>query len=502
MRKKPVSLAILKPAQKCFANNRLDRNKQSKMKNPLPVRLRFAHLLACLAVATSGLSPLTPAHADAALEPLTNILSAPGSAGLGVVTRFERSPYSEAGNRYDVLPLYLYEGERFFLHANRGGVKLKQGDTQRFDLFIEQRLEGFPANRLPASLAGMANRDSGLDLGLSWRYRQTWGTVQAELLHDISGFSKGSEARLGYTYDWRSGPWSLRPSLSLALRDARMNNYYYGVRPGEATPGRPAYLPGAGLNTTLGLYGSYELSQRWRLLAGVSATVLDRSVKESPIVQHRVLPGAYVGAAYDFGGYKRESAQDNSPTWIKLLYGKATDDGCHLLKIATAQCLSTATVNPTSITGIQVGKPFLQNVNGWPLDFVGYAGLTSHNDRGLQANGVQLDLFMKAFYSGFPWSDRVKTRLGMGVGLSLAQRVPYIEASSQAANGKPSSRLLNYLDPTIDISLGDLVGSPRLKDTFIGGGVSHRSGIFGSSRVLGNANGGSNYIYTYVESAF
>ena len=502
MRKKPVSLEILKPAQKCFANNRLDRNKQSKMKNPLPVRLRFAHLLACLAVATSGLSPLTPAHADAALEPLTNILSAPGSAGLGVVTRFERSPYSEAGNRYDVLPLYLYEGERFFLHANRGGVKLKQGDTQRFDLFIEQRLEGFPANRLPASLAGMANRDSGLDLGLSWRYRQTWGTVQAELLHDISGFSKGSEARLGYTYDWRSGPWSLRPSLSLALRDARMNNYYYGVRPGEATPGRPAYLPGAGLNTTLGLYGSYELSQRWRLLAGVSATVLDRSVKESPIVQHRVLPGAYVGAAYDFGGYKRESAQDNSPTWIKLLYGKATDDGCHLLKIATAQCLSTATVNPTSITGIQVGKPFLQNVNGWPLDFVGYAGLTSHNDRGLQANGVQLDLFMKAFYSGFPWSDRVKTRLGMGVGLSLAQRVPYIEASSQAANGKPSSRLLNYLDPTIDISLGDLVGSPRLKDTFIGGGVSHRSGIFGSSRVLGNANGGSNYIYTYVEAAF
>ena len=197
MRKKPVSLVILKPAQKCFANNWLDRNKQSKMENPLPIRLRFAHLLACLAVATSGLSALTPAHADAALEPLTNILSAPGSAGLGVVTRFERSPYSEAGNRYDVLPLYLYEGERFFLHANRGGIKLKQSDTQRFDLFIEQRLEGFPANRLPASLAGMANRDSGLDLGLSWRYRQPWGTVQAELLHDISGFSKGSEARLG-----------------------------------------------------------------------------------------------------------------------------------------------------------------------------------------------------------------------------------------------------------------------------------------------------------------
>lgn len=466
-----------------------------------PVRRPSLRWLAAAALTAHGLLFMTAVRADANLEPLTNILSVPGSAGLGVVTHFESSPYRQAGNRYDVLPLYLYEGERFFLHANRGGVKLKQDDTQRFDLFVEQRLEGFPADRLPASLAGMATRDSGIDLGLSWRYRQPWGTLQAELLHDIGGFSKGSEFRLGYTYDWRSGRWSLRPSLSVALRDARLNNYYYGVRTAEATPGRAAYSPGAGLNTTLGLFGSYDLTQRWRLLGGVSATVLDRKIKDSPIVQKRVLPGVYVGAAYDFGGPQREWTQPGSPTYFKLLYGKATDDGCHLIKILTAQCLSTASVNPTSITAIQVGKPFLQNVNGWPLDFVGYAGLTSHNDRGLQANGLQVDLFMKAFYTGFPWSERVKTRLGMGVGVSLAQRAPYIEASSQALDGKPVSRMLNYLDPTIDVSLGDLLGSRALKDTFIGFGVSHRSGIFGSSRLLGNVSGGSNYLYTYVESA-
>ncbi len=466
-----------------------------------PARRSSLRWLAAAVLTAHGLLFMTAVRADANLEPLTNILSVPGSAGLGVVTHFESSPYREAGNRYDVLPLYLYEGERFFLHANRGGVKLKQDDTQRFDLFVEQRLEGFPADRLPASLAGMATRDSGIDLGLSWRYRQPWGTLQAELLHDIGGFSKGSEFRLGYTYDWRSGRWSLRPSLSVALRDARLNNYYYGVRPAEATPGRVAYSPGAGLNTTLGLFGSYDLTQRWRLLGGVSATVLDRKIKDSPIVQKRVLPGVYVGAAYDFGGPQREWTQPGSPTYFKLLYGKATDDGCHLIKILTAQCLSTASVNPTSITALQVGKPFLQNVNGWPLDFVGYAGLTSHNDRGLQANGLQVDLFMKAFYTGFPWSERVKTRLGMGVGVSLAQRAPYIEASSQALDGKPVSRMLNYLDPTIDVSLGDLLGSRALKDTFIGFGVSHRSGIFGSSRLLGNVSGGSNYLYTYVESA-
>ncbi len=465
--------------------------------HPRPVLFRT---FSCAALLVAGLAVMAPASANGSVEPLT-ILSEPGSAGLGFITRVEPSPYREGGNRYDVLPLYLFEGERVFLDANRAGVKLLNGGDQRLDLFVGQRLEGFPSDRLPASLAGMAMRDSGIDLGLSYRFRQPWGTVQAELLHDAGNTSKGNEFRLGYSYDWRSGPWMLRPSVSVALRDASLNNYYYGVRPGEAASGRPAYAPGAGINTSLGLYGSYDVSQRWRLLAGVSATVLDRKISDSPIVQKRVLPGVYVGAAYDFGGHEREWAKEDSPTYFKLLYGKSTEDGCHLLKIVTARCLSTATVNPTYVSAIQVGKPFLQNVNGWPLDFVGYVGLTHHDDRGLQANGVQLDLFMKAFYSGFPWGDRVKTRLGLGAGVSAAQRAPYIEVTSQAANGKPTSRLLQYLDPTLDVSLGDLLGSRALKETYIGFGVSHRSGIFGSSRLLGNVSGGSNYIYTYVESA-
>ncbi len=59
--------------------------------------------------------------------------------------------------------------------------------------------------------------------------------------------------------------------------------------------------------------------------------------------------------------------------------------------------------------------------------------------------------------------------------------------------------MLNYLDPSIDFSLGDLTGSRSMHDTYVGIGVSHRSGIFGTSRLLGNVNGGSNYIYSYLE---
>jgi len=40
------------------------------------------------------------------------------------------------------------------------------------------------------------------------------------------------------------------------------------------------------------------------------------------------------------------------------------------------------------------------------------------------------------------------------------------------------------------------------RDTYVGVGVSHRSGAFGKSQFLGNVNGGSNYIYVSFETTF
>ena len=427
-----------------------------------------------------------------------------GNVGLGYALKVEASPYKDANSRVELLPLFSYEGERLFLHSSRIGLKLLDTPEQRLDVFIDKRLEGFPLKSPPASLAGMATRQSSTDAGLSYLYRQPWGTLRAAVLKGLSSDQKGFEARVGYSQPMSSGRWTLTPDVSLSYRSAKLNDYYYGVRASEATPGRPAYSAGAGLNASVGLYASYQTSQNWRLLGGATATLLSGNIQESPVVSKRVLPAVYVGATYDFGASRPRSAEagSGSPTYIKLLDGASTADGCHLIKILTARCFSTTANDRTNIQGIQIGKPVVENFNDWPLDFVGYVGLTRHDERGLKANGLQADVFIKAYYYGFPWRDKVKTRLGMGVGLSLAQRVPYVESNKATNSSDPSSRLLHYLDPTIDVSVGDIIGSRALKDTYFGLGVSHRSGIFGSSRLFGNVNGGSNYIYSYVETTF
>ena len=151
------------------------------------------------------------------------------------------------------MPLYLYEGERFFLHPTRAGLKLSDDGAHRVDLFLDYRFKGFPYGRIPATLAGMRARQSTTDLGASYAYRATWGNLRAKFVHDALNVNKGEELRLGYSYDWNSGRWHLRPSLTLMQRSARLNNYYYGVRANEATANRPEYMPGAGTGAWLGL---------------------------------------------------------------------------------------------------------------------------------------------------------------------------------------------------------------------------------------------------------
>ncbi len=443
------------------------------------------------------LALLLPGAAYAGSDTLVDLLAIPGSAGLGAMLRSQQSPYKGAGVSNDLVPIYLYEGKRVFLHDTRVGIKLSDESRHRLDLFLDYRSEGFPYDRTPASLAGMRIRRPSTDLGLGYRYRSDWGNLDAEVLHDVDNVSKGAELRLGYNVDWQSGRWHLRPGVILSRRNASLNNYYYGVSPDEATPLRPAYLPGAGTDLRLGLYGTYALSARWRLLGGLSVNLLDARVRNSPIVHSGPEPAAMLGAAYDFGSHRSYSAP-GLPLHVKLLYGRSTD--CNLLPVMTLRCGSTATSDNTRIAGIELGRPLVERVNGWPLDFVGYVGVVRHDENGLQPNALQFDAYIKAYYYGFPWSRYVRTRLGMGAGFSLAQRVPYVEERDQARRGRNTSKLLNYLDPSIDVSVGDLIGARRLKETYFGVGASHRSGIFGAARMFGNINGGSNYLYTYIEA--
>lgn len=440
------------------------------------------------------------AHAQDSL--LGTVLDEPGSAGLGFVIRAESSPYIDGGTRDDFLPLYLYEGERFFLRANEVGVRVWNNDTMGVEGFVERRLEGYPEDEEPASLDGMQVRNTGADLGARFYLEHDASRWALAVRHDVSSSSHGTEARAAYAYTVESDRWRLQPIALVSWRSGDLNDYYYGVAPFEERPDRPAYDAGAGWNATLALYGKYRILKHWSLVGGAYVTKLSSEIRDSPVVDDDLQWGVMAGASYDFGDGQVRWDEDSAPTYVKVFYGRDSESGCHLVRIMTLQCVGLNDEDPTDIAGVHVGRPFVSRLNGWPLDLIGYVGLLHHDEKGRQPDGWQIDAYMKGFYYGFPWSHRVNTRLGFGIGLSYAERVPYTEVTAQAERERNTSKLLNYLEPSIDVSVGDIFGNERWHDVYFGFAVSHRSGIFASSQLLGTVDGGSNYIYAYVEAAF
>ena len=420
-------------------------------------------------------------------------VTAPGESAIGFTYRFSPiSPYEGSERNTDLLPYFLYDSTYFYLQSDRIGLKL-ENERGRAELFVRRRLEGFASDRVPESMVGQTQRFGGDDLGIAGRYKLGAGVVYGELMTNVSEESDGTELRLGYRYE---GWWSetsrfrWRPYATLAWRDAKLNNYYYGV---------PGYDPGAGVNLELGAIASYRLSPRWQVLGSIGATQWASGVRNSPVVEDGLQPEAMLGLLYTFKP-DQPSEWDRKPLIVRLGYGQSTD--CDLLPIL-AGCTDVNTQDDTSIVQIDVGQILVRRLNNWPLDLAGFIGFVKHQERGLQEDFWQINGYYKAYYYFGPWwRDTLRTRFGFGVGISYASRIPFSEQRDQEIRGRDTSKLLLYLDPTIDINIGDLFKAKELRETYVGIGASHRSGIFGSSRLFNSVDGGSNYLYLFVETGF
>ena len=450
----------------------------------------------CISAATAAALALSAGAVSASGDPLTGLL-APGDAGVGLSFRFEPSPYIGSDTNTDFLPHVMYDSEHFYLQSYRGGLKLERNGW-RNELFIKRRFEGFASNKVPESMTGMAKRSIGADVGIATEHAWGDGAAYAELLTDASENSRGSELRLGYRYEafW-NGRLRWRPYFTLAYRNAKLNNYYYGVRSDEATPERPAYEPGAGVNLEAGVQVAYRLSQRWQVFGGVSLLAPSSVIRDSPVVEDTAMvPSATIGLMYGFTPDKM-AAGERRPLIARAYYGLSSE--CDLFPIITLQCTKTHTQDNTTVAAFEIGQMLARGVNGWPLDFAGFFGVLRHLEDGQQDDIWQVQAYLKPYYYGFPWRDSVRTRVGFGFGIAYAARIPVAEARDQALRGRDTSKLLLYLDPTVDVNLGDIVRAKSLRETYVGLGVSHRSGTFGSAKLFNNVDGGSNYIYASLE---
>ena len=180
---------------------------------------------------------------------------------------------------------------------------------------------------------------------------------------------------------------------------------------------------------------------------------------------------------------------------LRVAYGAASVDD--LGDIVVLQ----SSTHPDNLTvcSLDAGYLLKKNMFEFPFDFYFKGGLSYFNE-GYSSRKEHIyegAVYFKVYYKANFLENRV--RIGFGEGISYTSDILWSEYKEAEDEGDNTSKLLNYMDLSVDFDLGRLVRYKPLQDTYIGWTLKHRSGVFG---LFGGVDGGSNYNTISIEKNF
>jgi outer membrane protein len=430
----------------------------------------------------------------------------PGTAALGGGIRGGQSPYfaidNEDQRQLDLIPLYLFEGKHVFFRGVSGGLHLYKSDELELSVLGKYRFQKLDPDR-NEFYQGVNERRQSFDAGFQTRLSKDWGTVRLNWVTDTLDRHKGQEVQLSYRYNFDAGPWDFSPFISWTWQDDNLTNYYFGVSADEARPDLPEYTPGDSQWVSFGLNSSWQITDRIMLFGNVAFAGASSEVINSPLVEEEGFSQAFVGGTYVFGNARRPDfimSEERQGEWSwRVNYGYQAE-GNIVSEIDQGDFSRSSFAPDARIAGITLGKLL---TDGKRVDFIGKAAVFRHmeEDEG-NGNFWSYAAFIMARGSGYsPWSDKELFRWGFGFGMSYAQRVPIVEQRKQTGSGARgnTAHFLNYLEMTLDFPLHRVSKANWLQRCYAGLTVVHRSGIFGTSDLLGDVAGGSDWITAHLE---
>ena len=196
------------------------------------------------------------------------------------------------------------------------------------------------------------------------------------------------------------------------------------------------------------------------------------------------------------------AAEDDSPYSMRLGFGYS--DLNDLGDILSGE--GHRYEGDTSVINLDSGYRFWHEVLDLPLDFYIKGGISYFHENGVVYQGkvredfFELTTYAKAYLNLDFWSNRI--RLGAGEGISIAQEIPVVElvdAENIDGTHKPTAKVLNYLDLSIDLDVGRLIHVKSIEELYLGYTLKHRSGVFG---LFNGVHGGSNYNMITLEKNY
>ncbi len=398
--------------------------------------------------------------------------------GIAAVIRTASIPYTaETETVSTFIPMMFFENDYVFINGMEGGVYLyQQSDWQ---LSALMRLRYFD---LPKEVQNKAGGDV-VDTGIQARYsiNNEW-FLDTELMVDPQ-FRSYMNFRLGAEIE--SGDWWFNPSIEARWKESEFNNYYYGLNDSNND------TLSAGVDVKAGFMSRYHVTSNLYLLGGSYVSRLDNSAYSSQYIDNRWEFEYFLGVGFFTDNTSLRKDISNKP-YLRVAHGWATPSNIgDIIRLD-----SEKDPHNNQMTSVFYGLPLTDELFSLPIDLYLTPGYVQHWQSDVQNLSSEFVVAIKA-YATISWPT--KWRFGVAEGLSYINRVSYIEQSEMDRKGYKESKLLNYLDFSFDVNLGDLFNQRDLDGVWLGYSIHHRSAIFENSSQYNRIKGGSNYNSIYIQ---
>ena len=402
--------------------------------------------------------------------------------GIGALVRNAEIPFdTEADNVTSFVPMMFYQGEHFFIRGTEGGTHLYQHNNWQFNAIA--RLRFFD---IPAEYQNQVQGDT-IDLGLQARkYFDNGSFIDTELFSDLEG---NPYANISHSWYIQHNSWEFMPKVSARFKSADFNSRYFALS--DITNETIS----SGIELNANIETRYHVASNFYLLGSLGATLLDNNAYDSQAINERWQGEAYLGFAFFNDISKPKKQHLSNRGYLRVAHGWATPS--NIGDIISGDSVKDEFNN--QLTSIYYGLPLTDSLFSLPLDIYLTTGFVWHWDSEVQDSEQEYVLAIKAYYT-LEWP--VRWRLGIAEGLSYVTDVTYIERAEMERKGYRPSELMNALDFSVDINLGDIFGVNTLNETWLGYSIHHRSSIFESASQFGRIKGGSNYNTVYLQFDF
>lgn len=440
-----------------------------------------------------------------------------GNWSLGVAYSWQDSLFVGEGFRRDFMPTFVYTGKRFFLDTTDFGWRPVDNSRWQVDLFTSYFIQGYNDHTFFSATGEVRDEDDPLkgmerknafEGAIEVTRKTALGRFGVEARHDLNAVHNGAELRAKWARVYRRGAWQVEPWLDVRWLSAEKADYYFGVRDSEATDTRPAHEVGQALGWGAGVAMRYRFRRDHNLTLNLAWREQGSEISASPVIEDSGAPRIEFSYRYEPENLRKPRraeegdynffTNNGNATALRLAYGCTTETKFNTIVRGEINCGDI----DTHLASVFVGRRISDRLMSLPIEGWLQGGLARRFEGGLQDDFFEVVLGFKAVYRRFPWSKHVETRIGLGQGLSYASSVPALEQQKAVQKGRRQSRLLNFLDFSIDVSVGDILRSRRLQNLFFGFSVHHRSGVFAGADIFDNTYGGSNVNMLHLEWEF